>query len=510
MPPFSEISPNVRVPYQYIEMRAKGRNTRERPRNLIIGQKLAEGTANAGQPYRILSDSDLDLYFGAGSIAQQMGSVFRRNNPGADLFVIGLADADGNKASGAITVANATCTKTRSVALYVAGRLVPFTVVKGDAAAAIADKIVAAIMADKYCAVTAETDGLDVICTAKHKGTLGNAIDLRFNYLGNAGGEPDLDFGVSLTISPLSGGATDPSLELISTWIGDQPYRWIISPYYNSTALDFLATEMDRRWGATVQAYGHAFTAAPYASATAAVSAGSDRNDKHLTLWAFEGAGVSEGSPDPRPSGTPLGNPCSPWEVASAASAVVSRSAEIHAARPYCDLAVKGLRATPELDRWKFADHNALAYAGCSYLRYSPQGATRIGDVITNYQRNDAGSATDAYLSQNIVEQLQEIATIPAKVADRFPQHILAPDGVRFAPGTPVVTPSILRANTIAEYRIMAENGIVNDPEAFASLLTCEINGTNKDRADMYLAPDLTGQFKIGAWLIEFSKGITG
>lgn len=50
----------------------------------------------------------------------------------------------------------------------------------------------------------------------------------------------------------------------------------------------------------------------------------------------------------------------------------------------------------------------------------------------------------------------------------------LAADGTRFAPGSAIITPNVIRAELIAQYQTLEFNGYVQDAKGFARGLIVE------------------------------------
>ncbi|MEB0312202.1 phage tail protein, partial [Pseudomonas sp. 10B1] len=80
----------------------------------------------------------------------------------------------------------------------------------------------------------------------------------------------------------------------------------------------------------------------------------------------------------------------------------------------------------------------------------------------------------------------------------------LAANGTRFAPGSAIVTPNIIRADLIAQYLTMEFNGYVQDSAAFAKALIVEKNSLNPNRVDVLSPATLINQLRIFALLEQF------
>ena len=69
----------------------------------------------------------------------------------------------------------------------------------------------------------------------KNKGAAGNDIDIRVNYLGARSGEM-LPAGVGVTIVPMSGGVTNPSLPTGLSNLAELSFDFIVSAYTDSVS----------------------------------------------------------------------------------------------------------------------------------------------------------------------------------------------------------------------------------------------------------------------------------
>ena len=87
----------------------------------------------------------------------------------------------------------------------------------------------------------------------------------------------------------------------------------------------------------------------------------------------------------------------------------------------------------------------------------------------------------------------------------RFARHKLANDGTRFGAGQAVVTPSIARAEAINLFRLWEDQGLVEDATAFKEGLVVERNGTDPNRLDFLLTPDLVNQLRVMGAQIAFT-----
>ena len=90
------------------------------------------------------------------------------------------------------------------------------------------------------------------------------------------------------------------------------------------------------------------------------------------------------------------------------------------------------------------------------------------------------------------------------QITSKFARMKLANDGSRFAPGSAIVTPKIIRAELIAQYRGLEFNGYVQDAQAFVAGLQVERNRQNPNRVDVLWTGTLINQLRIFAVLNQF------
>jgi phage tail sheath gpL-like len=116
----------VRVPLFYAEMdNSQAGYFTQSLRSLLIGQKLAAGSAVANVPYLVTSESQAIALFGAGSMLERMLDMYRLSDPTGELWCMAVADAGGGvAATGTITVTGP-ATAAGTINLYIAGQRVP-------------------------------------------------------------------------------------------------------------------------------------------------------------------------------------------------------------------------------------------------------------------------------------------------------------------------------------------------------------------------------------------------
>ncbi|MCK8543969.1 phage tail protein, partial [Yersinia ruckeri] len=211
--PFSHIPNNLRTPLFFAEFdNSQANSATTTQRTLIIGQMLAAATLPPNLPVLVSSVATVAGLCGAGSMLQGQMAAYLANDIAGEIYILPLSDAEAMvAATGKITVTTP-ASATGAISLYIAGIRVQIAVVATDDVATIATALTAAINAATALPVIATAAAGVITLTAKNKGAHGNAIDVRLNYLGSAGGENTPD-SLALTITPMSGGAGAPELD---------------------------------------------------------------------------------------------------------------------------------------------------------------------------------------------------------------------------------------------------------------------------------------------------------
>jgi len=486
---FNTIPQNVRVPLFYAEVdNSQAGYFSQALRTLIIGQKLAAGVAAADTPILVSRTDEAKTQFGIGSMLARMHEVYRANDSFGEVWCLPLADnGAGVAASGTLTVTGP-ATAAGTINLYVGAQRVQVAVAASDSANTIAAAIDAAINADTTLPVTSTVLTNVVTVTARHKGTLGNAIKLQLNYRGYAGGESTPD-GVAVAVVAMSGGTADPTLTTALAAMGDEEYDFIIMPYTDSTSLDALETVMDDntgRWAYNRQIYGHVYSAKSDSFANL-VTLGGTRNDQHASIAGYE-----------------TGVPNTPWEYAAAYGARNAVFIAADPARPTQTGELVGILPAPAGSRFVMTERQTLLNSGIA-TSYVGGGAVRVERAITTYQKNLWDQADPSYLDSETMHTLAYVLRrLRYNVTQKYPRHKLADDGTRFGAGQAIVTPSVVRGEILSEYAALEEMGIVENAKEFAKHLIVERDANDPNRLNVLYPPDLVNQLRVFAVLAQF------
>lgn len=482
---FNEIPSGIRVPFSYIEFdssKAQQGVSVKQWKALILAQKISAGTATADTPYLVTSEAQAITLFGRGSFAHLAVKKFLANNKYTSLTVIPQADnGAGVKATGTLTVTGP-ATASGTLSIYIAGQLIEVSVASGDAQNAIASAINSAINATLDLPAVSTVSNNVVTVECRHKGLLGNDIDIRMNYLD----DQSTPSGVSVAIVAMSGGTTAPTLTNSISAMGEVQYDVICAGYVDSTSLTAIETELLDRWGPVRQNDG-VYVCAKSDTNANLITFGDGRNSKHVVCFGL------------------YKHLEMPIEIACAAGAVMAYYGAQDPARPFQTLELAGVKAPAVADQFTLTERNLLLLDGIATVKESASGGVQIERPITMYQVNGASAADTTYLDVNTLFTLSYIRyDWRVYMLGKYPRHKLASDGARFGAGQKVMTPKLGKAEAIAKFRQWEELGLVEGADQFKRDLIVERNSGDVNRLDFLLSPDLVNQLRVLGTQIGF------
>lgn len=500
---FSQIPANTLVPFFYAEFDGGTSPANENQNSLIIANTV---TAQPAVPVYCPSVAQAIALCGAGSLVAAMVEAYLSKDSAAPLYILPLADDGAGVAAIGSLSFTGPATAAGTLALYIAGQAVPVAVTSGMTATQLATAVIAAINGWKSAngvalPVTAAVDGThayQVNLTANNKGTHGNSIDLRLNYFGAQGGEAT-PVGITLAITAMATGATDPSLAGLDAILGDTNYDFIAHPWSTTAQLNSLQTLMAGRWAFNRQVYGHTWGAKMDADATGATNLtfGATRNDPHAEVTSYEPA------------------PSAPWVVAAGFMAAGALALRADPNRPIQTLGITGPLPPPVTARYTWATKNALLAAGMALMDYNADGTCKILRAVTTYQKNPAGVPDASYRdTETLYGLMYFIRRMKAAVSIAYPRAKLADDGTNFGAGVtftkgladqPIATPNGVRAVLVAEYDRMVTEGLVEDTATFALGLRVQRNSEDDSRLDILLDPIIVSGLRVVAAAVRFS-----
>jgi phage tail sheath gpL-like len=484
---FSEVPSALRRPGDYIEIDGSQAGLGgDLPAVLLVGQKLATGTAAAGEVVLVSSVEDARKKAGPGSMLAQMAAAYRNADPTFDLYMLPYADNPaGVAATGTIAVTQPS-TAAGTLALYVAGKPISIGVAADAAIADIAGAIAAAINeAFDDIPVTAASDEGVVTLTARHKGTCGNAIDLRLGLYD----EPMPD-NLVVNITAMSGGAGDPLPGDLPSLIGERWYRYVVLGITDNATLAAWHAESRHRYHATIQA-GFRLFCAYRGTYEDAVSFGESKNYEHISCsWLSL-------------------NPPTQWE---AAATICGTAATRLYNNPVISLEgapLPGLIADVAYN--DFTIGNSLLFKGMSILEVGKDGAVYIKRLISMYQTRSDGSADDAWLDINVAEAMERIRYEQRMGAiKRFRATVAAKTDEGFRPGLPITTEDGVKGFLLSLYQnvLMREYGWVQAYGYYKGTLIVEQDANNPSRFNFRDDPVINSPFYILAGRSRFRKAV--
>lgn len=482
---FLSIPLDLRTPGTYLEVdpsRALQGLLGLHQRLLIIGQRLTGGETPALEPVLVVSPKDAVRRFGFGSMLANMLTAAKSANGYTETWAVALDDDPaGVAAQGTLTFGGAP-TAAGTVSLLIGGARVRVGVAVGDTPAQVASKAAAALGALGGLPVSAAANAAVVTLTHRHKGEVGNSLDLRHSYYqGEA-----LPKGLTLAITGMAGGTANPDLDPALASLADRRFHYVVSPYGDAANLTALEVWLAERWDPLKHLEGLGFTAARGSAATLS-TLGNSRNAPYTSLM---GAGLS-------PSAVEI------W--AAVYGAVEAFNLNIDPARPTQTLVLPGILPPAVPDILDTSECNILLHDGISTYLVDDGGLVRIERDVTTYQTNALGVDDPSMLDINTMATLAFIKDqVRARVTNRYPRHKLADDSTNVGAGQAIVRPKDMRNELIALFREMEKNGIVENLDQFKTDLLVERNASDRNRLDAVIPPDLVGQFRVFAGQVQF------
>lgn len=449
---------------------------------LIIAQKLSTGSAPVNAAI-LVSARNVDDLFGIGSMASQMVRKFRERNSWTPLYVYPLADNGlGVAATGSLNFTGSVMPIGDPMYLYVGGRRFVIHVPNGGVPGLVT-VVSNAINADIDAIVTATATSSTVTLTCRHKGTVGNQVDLRFNVQADEI-SPN---GFVCAITQMSGGSGEPDLTEVFLNLANQKYNVIAYPYPDDASLDILEGELNTRWGPLVDLGGVGVTAKTGTTGQHATSLAS-RNSEHLAylcLESFPGLAIDRIS-----------------EVAGH----LAFEAEQDPARSLFTLPLGGYPPDAGF-RFTISERNALLLDGGATLVPGPSGEVMIERLVSTRTVNATGSADSAFRDINVTLTLDYLrGSFKARMSSRFARKKLAAKLTSTDGLAGIVTPRVAKAEAGALYSEWEALGLVQDKRFFMTNSVFEVNALEPTRLDCILAPRLVNPMYVYAALIQFER----
>jgi phage tail sheath gpL-like len=429
-------------------------------KTLLIGQMFASGTSPPNVPFLASSQAVVDAMTGPGSMLSNMYNTYLGDDGFAEIWALPVFD-DPAAAKGVSTMTvSGPATATGTLALYVAGTLVPVAVTMGDSASTIATNVVGAMALQPPLPATATTSGGVVTFTAVHGGIAAADIDLRLNYLGAINGQTT-PAGVSVAFATITAGTTDPNLTPALSALTGQ-YAFIASPYSGASqfaSLQAVVSDINGTWSWLSNTGGGIFSA--YKNTYAGVqSYGTTVNLQHFAVL-----GISD-------------TPTTVANIAASYTAVCANSLRVDPALPLTAIVMTGIQAPPVHSVYTRLMRNVLLYDGITTFTTNSAGQVILEIAATTYQKTPSGAADNSYFYVNTLYTLQAIiAAWKTAFQTKYARVKLVDDATPIRPGTNTVNPTAIRSEVIAQYQNAADAGLVQDvPQFIKTVATQQVS----------------------------------
>ncbi len=320
------------------------------------------GTATAETAAQIFSDGGAATAYGMGSLTHLMAKAAMQRNPYLDLTAVSLDDAGAGVASSATLTVTNTATAAGALRFYVGDQYVDVAIASGATTTTVARDLANAIATKGDLPVTVSNTAAVLTLTAKNKGTIGNDIGL--GYQVTAG------IGTTVTVSAMSGGATDPAIQDALDAVYSTRYNLVVSPYNNQTALGTLKTHVEEVSNA-VEQRGTIGIYATTGTLSAATTLASQVNSIRIAgAFLRYTAGTTQKQ-------TPS------WQLASMTAAGIAADPDVSG--PVKHLALAKAAAPTGADRLSRTEQETLLTAGVSPIEVGPGETSRLVRMPLTY-----------------------------------------------------------------------------------------------------------------------------
>lgn len=494
--PFTQIPQQWQLPGTYMEVQPSYSNQGVLPwpaRALIIGQALTGATGALGVPTQITRVAQATAFWGAGSMVEGMVAAFIAGNPYVPLDVIAVADAEGaTKAAGNFTMGGSWSTP-GTLAMYVCGVRVQVGVsgtdtpvtIAADAVAAI-NTVVAGSLALPVVATVGGEGNTEIIVTALNGGLESNNILLEVS----AESGDCLPAGMTVAITAMTGGATNPEIGPVIEAITGIWYTDIVCPWQDQANLTALATELATRYGAMEVEDGHAYVAW---SGTLAQGQALQAEINSPYISPLQPAAAAASLPSP------------PWAYAASLGGVASFATTNDPAKQLGSLALPGIIGPRGGNRLMTTEKNLALAGGLSPINVMPDGTVELTRVVTSYLTNAQGVADPSWhdiMTPKVMSRIRYDWNAYSKLI--YPGNKLADDGSLAAQSdSTVATPNRLKASWAARYRVYEQNGWLEN-DALATQANFVRSANDPNRVNYTVPVQIIGNLMILAGVMQF------
>ncbi|MCT9014617.1 phage tail protein [Cupriavidus gilardii] len=438
------------------------RGLRGMPRSLLlIGQASPPAAVDITKRQRVTSEAEAIGLLGEGSMLLAMWRAAKANAAlGMPIDLVILKDDEtAVAATGKVVVQVDAQHASGELPLYIGGERVRVGVAVNDTAATVANKLINAINARTrlpLIAAAGEAAG-DITLTCRWKGATGNSIDVRGAYFA----DDRLPQGVTLTITPMAGGAVDPDITPVFSAIkGFRPTQYAM-PYTDSANMGVLEEELERRWSFESMQDGQAVT----------VVRGTEGQ---VTAWL-------------EPRNSPLVHTLcvtkdlsNTWETCAAAAAAIESHCATDPAMPFTGIKLVGYVAARLEDDFEVEQKNNLLNAGGSVMETMEDGTANLLRMVTNYTKHPTGAVDPSWRNLNWVKTLSYYRWFTVtEIQIKYRGYKAAEYLVEPIPGQKIMTVQLGTDIMLNNYDQFIAAGLFQHAEHYKKTLLVELDGTN-------------------------------
>lgn len=445
------------------------RGLRGMPRRLLlIGHKLAAGSATANLLTTIGSESDAIAAFGEGSMLTLMWRAAKANaDLGLPIDCIAIApNGTAVAATSTIAITNAagaaaTLLAPGEVMLYIGGVRVSVGVTTQDTQSTVATKLINAINAlpslPVSAAVVAENTN-ELTLTCRWGGPSGNDIDVRSTYYI----DDLLPKGLTVATPAMATGSAAPDVTpVIAAMAVGYRATEIVCPFIDSTNLGLLETEMAARWEANNMQDGAIVNCVRGTEASITTFL-STRNSPHVHTIVV------------------TNDVTNPFETAAMAGAAIESLAATDPAVPQTGIVLLGYLGPAQGDNWTVDQLNNLLTAGGSPLLIAQDYTGSILRMVTNYTQTAQGAADRSMAELCWIKTMSyyrwmHVTEFQTKYFGyKLAQYITDP-----IPGQKIMTVQLAEEIMIGLYKQFMDAGLCQNMDYYQGSLVVEIDAPN-------------------------------
>lgn len=353
---------------------------------LIFGQYNSGKSPTDNVPQLITSLEDAWNRYGRGSLLSRLIAKALSGSRGqVDIYAVPLAEIGGGAfAAGKITVSG-TASANGVLSVAIGDDIYELAVASGATAASVMTALANLINANLDSMFTANYASPDVDVTCRHRGAFGNDV----NILVSPKAKDVVPAGLTVTITQIASGASNPTIATAMGNLGDRFYTAIVCPYNDSTNTGLLRTNWITRASASVKKPYMAFVGFDLTRANYLTELDNHNTQSTCTLPTFEIL-LTPG-----------------FELAAEVAGEFARQQLSAPNKPIRNTVLRAAKTRPGFINLTWEQKNQLVNAGGSWFSISEDGSVVLGDICTSRTRTDAGAESYDWLFVETMANLQ-------------------------------------------------------------------------------------------------------